>query len=67
MHKEDLASTLSGGVPNAEATALRDAADNALGVLIRCCVPAGGVDDRDAILDTQTQLRAALAQWKEEQ
>lgn len=40
---------------------LYDAAENALGVLIACCVPAGGVDDSKAILDAQAMLRAALA------
>jgi hypothetical protein len=40
---------------------LYDAADNALNALIACCVPAGGVDDRKAILDAQAMLRAAIA------
>lgn len=45
----------------AAAPDLYDAADNALNVLIGCCVPAGGVDDRKAILDAQAMLRAAIA------
>jgi len=39
---------------------LFDAADNALNALIACCVPAGGVDDRKAILEAQAMLRAAI-------
>ena len=45
----------------AAAPDLLEAADNALGVLIGCCAPADGIDDRSAILDAQRQLRAALA------
>lgn len=45
----------------ASAPELLEAADNALGVLIACCVSAGGVDDRKAILDAQAQLRAAIS------
>lgn len=40
---------------------LLDAADNALGVLIASVIPAGGADDKAAILDAQRQLRAAIA------
>ena len=43
-----------------EAARLRQAADNALGVLLACCVPAEGVDDRAAILDAQRMLRASM-------
>lgn len=39
---------------------LERAADTALEVLLACCVPAEGVDDRAAILDAQRMLRAAL-------
>lgn len=45
---------------------LLDAADNALNVLIACCVPAGGVDDRKAILEAQHMLRVAIAKAKEQ-
>lgn len=40
---------------------LLGAADNALGVLIASVIPAGGADDKAAILDAQRQLRAAIA------
>lgn len=36
------------------------AADEALNTLIGCCIPAGGCDDRKAILDTQKRLRDVL-------
>lgn len=39
---------------------LLEAADEALNALIGCCVPAGGVDDRAAILAAQAKLRSAL-------
>lgn len=45
----------------AAAPELYDAADAALNVLIACCVPAGGVDDRAAILEAQNMLRSAIA------
>jgi hypothetical protein len=44
----------------AEVERLRAAADEALNVLIGCCVPAGGCDDREAILRVQLMLRQAL-------
>jgi hypothetical protein len=40
---------------------LREAADEALNVLIGCAIPAGGVDDRKAVLNAQAMLRKALA------
>jgi hypothetical protein len=43
---------------------LLQACDYALDTLIGCCVPAGGVDDRQTILDTQAMLRAAIAKAK---
>ena len=46
--------------PDSVSDDLRAAADNALGVLIGCCIPAGGVDDRKSILDAQQLLRIAL-------
>lgn len=45
----------------AAAPDLRDAADMALNVLIGCVVPGAGVDDRKAIHEAQSMLRAALA------
>lgn len=45
----------------AAAPDLLEACDEALNVLIGCCVPAGGADDRKHILDAKAQLRAALA------
>ncbi|MDE1997972.1 MAG: hypothetical protein KGI52_03480 [Burkholderiales bacterium] len=45
----------------AAAPELLDAAENALNTLIACCVSAGGVDDRKAILEAQQMLRAAIA------
>lgn len=45
----------------AAAPDLLEAAENALGVFIACTVPADGCDDRTAILDSQRQLRAAIA------
>jgi hypothetical protein len=50
----------------AAAPDLMEAADNALGVLIGCCIPAGGIDDRTAILDAKRQLRAALVKARGE-
>lgn len=44
----------------AAAPELLEAVDDALGVLIGCCIPAGGVDDRKSILDCQAKLRALL-------
>lgn len=40
---------------------LMAAADEALNVLIGCCIPMHGDDDRNAILSVQQQLRVALA------
>jgi hypothetical protein len=45
----------------AAAPQLLEVADCALNVLIGCCVPAGGADDRKMILETIQQLRAAIA------
>lgn len=45
----------------AAAPELYEAADEALNVLIGCVIPAGGVDDRKALLDCQAMLRAALS------
>lgn len=42
------------------------AADEALNVLIGCCIPAGGCDDRKAILNAQSILRAILAKARPE-
>jgi len=50
----------------AAAPELFAAADNALDVLIACCVSAGGVDDRDAIRDARVMLSAAIAKAKGE-
>lgn len=44
---------------------IMDELDNALGVLLGCCVPAGGVDDKAAILDAQRGLSAMIAKLKE--
>jgi hypothetical protein len=44
----------------AAAPDLYDAADNALGVLIGCCVAGDGIDDRKAMLDARQMLRAAI-------
>ena len=44
----------------AAAPDLYDAADAALNVLIACCVPTDGVDDRKAIVEAQGMLRAAI-------
>jgi hypothetical protein len=45
----------------AAAPDLLAAADEALNVLIGCCVSAGGCDDPQHIADAKAQLRAALA------
>jgi len=44
----------------AAAPDLYNAASNALEALIACAVPAGGCDDRAAILEAQMMLRLAL-------
>lgn len=44
----------------AAAPKLLHAANEALNVLLGCCVSAGGVNDRKAILDCQMLLRAAI-------
>lgn len=44
---------------------LVEAAHNAVGVLMACCVPAGGVDDRAAIWDAENLLRSALSRATE--
>lgn len=44
----------------AAAPELYDAAEAALNALLACCVPAGGVDDRKAIVEAQWMLRAAI-------
>ena len=44
----------------AAAPELYDAAENALDTLLSCCVAGDGVDDRDAILEAQQMLRAAI-------
>lgn len=51
----------------AAAPELLDAAEFALDVLIGCCVPAGGCDDRSAIIQTQKILREAIAKAKGDQ
>lgn len=43
---------------------LAEVANEALNVLIGCCIPAGGADDRAAILDAQSSLRAVLAKYE---
>src|SRR5512139_1935391 len=45
----------------AAAPDLLEAAENAIEALIGCCIPAGGVDDRETIIDTRAMLRAAIA------
>jgi hypothetical protein len=50
----------------AAAPDLYEAADEALNVLIGCCIPSGGVDDRKAMLDVQRQLRLALSRARGE-
>ena len=45
----------------AAAPDLYAAADEALNVLIGCCIPAGGADDKAAIINAQASLRAAIA------
>lgn len=61
---------MGGRLPDGEAVAnarliaaapdLYDAAENALDVLIGCCVAGDGVGDRRAMLDAQHMLRAAI-------
>lgn len=45
----------------AAAPDLYDAAENALDTLLSCCVAGDGVDDREAMLEAQQMLRAAIA------
>lgn len=44
----------------AAAPELYDAAANALDTLLSCCVAGDGVDDRNAMLEAQQMLRAAI-------
>jgi hypothetical protein len=69
-YKKDMENTISTlaaivGVCDADAliakvALMHDALDSALNVLLGSCIPAGGIDDAEALLATKRQLRKAL-------